>query len=49
MAVKKCPVCDWEIKDKGKEVRVAGKTVIVCCEDCADKVKKEPAKYTAGR
>ncbi len=43
----KCPVCDWEIKDKGKTVKVGDRTVDVCCDECADKVKAEPKKYAA--
>lgn len=41
----KCPVCDWEIKDGGVKVTVGGKTVLACCEDCAAKIKSNPAKY----
>ena len=50
MTVEKCPVCDWEIKDGGIKVKVGGKEVAVCCDDCAKKVQEEPAKYakTAG-
>jgi YHS domain-containing protein len=43
---KKCPVCDWEIKDDEVKVKVGGKEIIVCCEDCAKKVQENPAKYT---
>ena len=39
--VMKCPVCDWEIKDKGITVTVGGKPVVVCCEDCAEKLRKK--------
>jgi ribosome-binding protein aMBF1 (putative translation factor) len=45
MKTKKCPVCDWEIKDAGKLVKIKGAEVIVCCEDCAQKVKADPQKY----
>ena len=41
----KCPVCDWEIKDKGVEVKVEGRSVRVCCDECAEKVRKEPGKF----
>lgn len=34
----KCPVCDWEIKDAGVRVQKDGKTVVVCCKECADKL-----------
>ena len=45
----KCPVCRWEIKDEGKRIKVEGKIVLVCCEDCAAKVKANPAKYINGK
>lgn len=35
MAASKCPVCDWEIKEGGVKVTVAGKEILVCCEECA--------------
>ena len=46
MKTKKCPVCDWEIKDGGIKVKVGDKEITVCCEDCAIKAKKNPARYT---
>jgi YHS domain-containing protein len=45
----KCPVCDWEIKDGGEAVKVGGKTIVVCCDDCAEKVKANPEKYSSRR
>jgi ribosome-binding protein aMBF1 (putative translation factor) len=45
----KCPVCGWEIKDKGQEVKVKGRTVVVCCDECAAAVKKNPAKYAGAK
>jgi hypothetical protein len=46
MKSKKCPVCDWDIKDDGIKLKVGGKEIVVCCDDCANKAKAEPAKYT---
>ena len=44
----KCPVCDWEIKDGGKEVKLNSETVVVvCCDECAEKLKTAPEKFTA--
>lgn len=40
----KCPVCDWEIKDKGITVEQAGRKTVVCCQECADKLRKGTAK-----
>jgi hypothetical protein len=45
MKNKKCPVCDWEIKDGGKTVEVGNASVVVCCDDCAEKVKTTPRQY----
>lgn len=45
MKTKKCPVCDWEIKDGGIKVKAGGRKIVVCCEDCAKKAKDNPAKY----
>ena len=47
MKAKKCPVCDWEIKDGGIKVKAGGKELTVCCDDCAKKAKESPAKYGA--
>ena len=43
----KCPVCDWEVKGKGIQVKIGGKIVVACCEDCAAKIKAE-LKKTGG-
>lgn len=37
MKIEKCPVCDWDMKDGGIRVKVAGKEITVCCDDCAAK------------
>lgn len=42
----KCPVCDWEIQDGGIQIEAGGKKIMVCCEDCASKVREDPGKYT---
>ena len=44
MAASKCPVCDWEIKDGGVKVTVAGKEVTVCCDECATQAIAEHEK-----
>lgn len=44
--IAKCPVCDWEIKEGGVGVKVGGKDVFVCCDDCAEKLKGAPDKYS---
>jgi ribosome-binding protein aMBF1 (putative translation factor) len=47
MITKKCPVCDWDIKDEGIKVKVGGKEIVVCCDDCAKKAKEAPSKHTS--
>ena len=46
MEATKCPVCGWDINDGGIKVKVAGKEITVCCDDCAKKVEEDPAKFT---
>jgi len=48
MNATKCPVCQWEIKDE-KAVKINGKVVLVCCDDCAAKVKADPNRYVKAR
>jgi hypothetical protein len=45
----KCPVCDDKLESDEKSVRIEGKTVKVCCDDCAQKVRANPAKYLPKR
>lgn len=45
MKTRKCPVCDWDIKDAGVKVTVGGKELVVCCDECAQKAKGDPKKY----
>lgn len=47
METNKCPVCDWEIKDGGVKVKVDGKEITVCCDDCAEKAKESSAKHAS--
>ena len=49
MKTRKCPVCDWKVKDGGVKVASGGKTVVVCCDDCAEKVRENPAKFGEGK
>jgi len=46
MPAEKCPVCNAEMKQP-KMVNIEGKTIRVCCDGCADKAKKNPAKFGA--
>lgn len=42
---KKCPVCDWQITGEGIRIVVGGKEIAVCCDECAQKAKEDPARY----
>ena len=47
MKTRKCPVCDWEVKDGGKKVKLpSGAVLVVCCDDCATKAKAAPEKFS---
>ncbi len=49
MSFEKCPVCDWDMKDGGLKVKVGGREITVCCDECAAKAKEDPAKYGMAR
>ena len=40
MARKTCAACDGELDDNPIQVKVRGRTVEVCCEDCATRLKE---------
>lgn len=41
MKTPKCSVCGWEIKDSGIKVKVGGREITVCCDDCAKKAQEK--------
>jgi ribosome-binding protein aMBF1 (putative translation factor) len=45
MTSTKCPVCDWEIKEGGIKVKVGGKEITVCCDDCVKAAQADPSKF----
>lgn len=46
----RCPVCDWELTNATVKVRIDGRDVAVCCEECAAKLQAQPArKAPSGR
>jgi len=48
MANKKtCAACDYELDANAISVTVGGRTVEVCCQECADKLKE--AQTAAGK
>ena len=48
MIEKTCAACDCKLDAKSIKVRIGGKTVEVCCDDCARKLQEAHAS-AAGR
>ncbi len=48
-ATAKCPVCDYVLNDDKQRVEASGRVFLVCCEECAEKVKADPMKYVKAR
>jgi len=46
MTVKTCAACDYELGANPIEVTIGGKTVEVCCQECAQKLKDAYASAT---
>jgi RNase P subunit RPR2 len=45
MAKKTCAACDYPLEPNSTiKVKIGGKTVEVCCEECATKLKEAAAK-----
>ena len=40
MAEKTCAACDYELDGNAITVTVGGRTVEVCCEECAEKLRE---------
>lgn len=38
-----CAACDYELDDSRITVTIGGKTVEVCCEECAEKLREATA------
>lgn len=49
MSEKTCAACDYPLDGNAIEVRVGGKTVEVCCEDCATKLREAYASAASSR
>ena len=47
MAAKTCAACDYPLDENAIQVKIGGKTVDVCCEDCANKLRETHASATA--
>ena len=40
MTKRTCAACDGELDDNAIQLKIRGKTVEVCCEDCATKLRE---------
>jgi hypothetical protein len=49
MVEKTCAACDYKLDANSIKVKIGGKTVEVCCEECAQKLKEAHASATAAR
>ena len=49
MSAKTCAACDCKLDANPIKVKVGGRTVEVCCEECAEKVKKAHPPATASK
>lgn len=47
MSNKTCAACDYPLDASAIQVTVGGKTVDVCCEECATKLKEAHASANA--
>lgn len=43
MTKKTCAACDYELDANAIQVKIAGETVEVCCEECAQSLKEAHA------
>ena len=43
MSEKTCAVCDYALDGNAIEVTIGGRTVEVCCEECAQKLREATA------
>ena len=44
-----CAACDCRLDANSVQVRIGGKTVEVCCDECGQKLKDAHASATDGR
>ena len=47
MSNKTCAACDYPLDASAIQVQIGGKTVEVCCEECAQKLKEAHASAKA--
>jgi hypothetical protein len=49
MAEKTCAACDYKLDENAIKVTIGGKTVEVCCEECAQKLKEAKVSASVAR
>ena len=49
MAERTCAACDYKLDDSAIKVTIGGKTVEVCCEECAEKLREAHSAAAARR
>jgi hypothetical protein len=49
MAEMTCAACDYKLDTNSIKVRIGGKIVEVCCDECAQKLREAHASATAAR
>lgn len=49
MAAKTCAACDCKLDANPIKVTLGGRTVEVCCDECAEKLKEAHSSATASR
>lgn len=47
MAEKTCAACDYPLDGSAIQVKIGGKVVDVCCEECAQKLREAHASAIA--
>jgi ribosome-binding protein aMBF1 (putative translation factor) len=49
MAARTCAACDGALDGEPMKVKIGGKTVEVCCDECAQKLREAETSATAAR
>ena len=49
MTTKTCAACDYALDENAIKATVGGKTVEVCCQECADKLNEAHRSAATGR
>ena len=49
MMEKTCAACDCKLDENPIQVKIAGRTVEVCCDECAQKLKEAHVSAKSGR